>query len=117
MRIASSIVLLCIAFLAVSCTNTASIIGKWQDAANSDNEIEFLKDGTFVTADKVASTIGTYKYEDDKRVKIETPGVGGRSFGTSIFEVSISGDELSLKFESGSLGRTPGTIRQYKRIQ
>ena len=69
-----------------------NIVGKWRAGDSSAMVWEFSKDG-FVL---MGSTRGKYTFGDSERIKIQT------SFGTSVYQVEFSGDQMSLKDASGS---------------
>lgn len=72
-------------FCAVSSSSEAaslksSIIGKWVRArGDGDKQIEFLKDGTFISAE----VAGDYRFIDDNRLRMDARGVA------IVFEVSL----------------------------
>lgn len=72
---------------------TNEIAGKWRAAGDASAMIwEFSQDGSV----KIGSTEGRYSFGDRGRVKIET-----RS-GTSVYEMELSGDRMTLKDPRGS---------------
>jgi hypothetical protein len=83
------------------------IVGRWKEA-NGTEVMEFLKDGTVIVTDKGMTMTGSYKFIDDKRIKIELKGIGILA-GPGIAEISTLGDELVLK--------TPFGEGKYKKIK
>ena len=68
------------------------IVGKWRAAGDASAMVwEFSKDGSVL----MGSTRGKYTCDND-RIKIQT------SFGTSVYQMEFSGDQMSLKDASGS---------------
>jgi hypothetical protein len=53
---------------------------------------EFSKDGSVL----MGNTRGKYSLGDSARIKIQT------SFGTSVYQMELSGDQMSLKDANGS---------------
>jgi hypothetical protein len=69
------------------------ILGKWRPAGDSGTTVwEFSTGGSVL----MGSTQGKYTFGDRDRVKIQTP------FGTSIYQMEISGDQMILKDPRGS---------------
>jgi hypothetical protein len=69
------------------------VVGKWRTAGDSSALVwEFSKDGSVL----MGSTRGKYSLGDTDRIKIQT------SFGTSLYQMEVSGDQMSLKDASGS---------------
>lgn len=69
------------------------IVGKWRTAGDSGALVwEFSKDGSVL----MGGTRGKYTLGDQERIKIQT------SFGTSVYQMEFSGDQMSLKDASGS---------------
>lgn len=68
------------------------IVGKWRTAGDSSAMVwEFSQDGSVL----MGSTRGKFSRGND-RLKIQT------SFGTSVYQMEFSGDQMSLKDASGS---------------
>lgn len=89
--ILASALLLC---AVTGCDNSQKIIvGQWRSAGDSSAMVwEFSADGTVL----MGSTRGKYSLGDQKRVKIQTP------FGTSVYQMEISEDRLTLTEPRGS---------------
>jgi hypothetical protein len=69
------------------------IVGRWQTAGDSGAMVwEFSKDGSVL----MGGTRGKYTLGDQERIKIQT------SFGTSVYQMELSGDQMSLKDANGS---------------
>jgi hypothetical protein len=69
------------------------IVGRWQTAGDSGAMVwEFSKDGSVL----MGGTRGKYTLGDQERIKIQT------SFGTSVYQMEFSGNQMSLKDSSGS---------------
>jgi hypothetical protein len=69
------------------------IVGKWSTAGDSNAMIwEFSKDGSVL----MGGTRGKYSFGDNERIKIQTP------FGTSVYQMEFSGDQMTLKDPIGS---------------
>jgi hypothetical protein len=77
----------------VGCGRSSNdIVGKWQTAGDASAMVwEFSKDGSVL----MGGTRGKYTL-DNERIKIQT------SFGTSVYQMEFSGDQMSLKDASGS---------------
>lgn len=75
----------------------SSIIGKWvRTYGNGDKQIEFLKDGTFITAE----VAGDYRFFDDNRLRMDAKIV------VVVVEVSIDEEGgLNLKDPTGKVTR------------
>ena len=69
------------------------IIGKWRTASDANELVwEFSNNSSVL----MGTTRGKYTFGDRDRVKIQTP------FGTSVYQMELSGDNLILKDPSGS---------------
>ena len=69
------------------------IVGKWRaDSEGSTTIWEFAEGG----AVQIGSIRGRYSFGDRDRIKIETPGA------TSIYQVELSGDHMTLQDPRGS---------------
>ena len=76
----------------VGCGNS-SIVGKWRMSGSSDATVwEFKSNGAVF----MGNISGRYKFGDNNRIKIETP------FATSVYQLEISGDRLTLREPGGS---------------
>jgi hypothetical protein len=88
-RIAAVTVLLCVM---AACGNH-SIVGKWRMLGGSNAILwEFSENGVVLIAD----VRGRYKLGHEDRIKIETP------FATSVYQLKISGDRMTLQELGGS---------------
>ena len=88
-RLIGAILLLCVM---TGCGNSG-IVGKWQMSGTSDAIVwEFFGNGAVL----VGEVRGKYQFGDQGRIKIETP------FATSIYQLNISGDRMTLHGASGS---------------
>jgi hypothetical protein len=78
----------------IGCARAQSdIVGKWSTVGDSSTMVwEFSQDGSVLMGD----TRGKYSFGDNERVKIQTP------FGTSVYQMEFSGDQMTLKDPSGS---------------
>jgi len=78
----------------IGCAKSQSdIVGKWSTAGDSSAMMwEFSKDGSVL----MGGTRGKYSFGDNERVKIQTP------FGTSVYQMEFSGDQMTLKDPTGS---------------
>jgi hypothetical protein len=75
-----------------ACGNS-SIVGKWRMIGGSNAILwEFSSNGGVLVGD----VRGRYKFGDQNRIKIETP------FATSVYQMTISGDRLTLQELGGS---------------
>jgi hypothetical protein len=69
------------------------IVGKWRAGGESSAMVwEFAKDGSV----QMGSIRGRYSFGDRDRIKIET------SAATSVYQIELSGDHMTLKDPSGS---------------
>jgi hypothetical protein len=85
----AAIVLLCVL---AGCGNS-SIVGKWRMMGASNAILwEFSPNGVVLVGD----VRGRYKLGHENRIKIETP------FATSVYQLKISGDRLTLQELNGS---------------
>jgi hypothetical protein len=76
----------------VGCGNS-TIVGQWRLSGDSDAAVwEFSKNGSIL----IGNVRGRYKFGDQNRLKIETP------FATSVYQLQISGDRMTLREVSGS---------------
>src|SRR5689334_4995495 len=74
------------------CGNS-SIVGKWRMSGAEDQTVwEFSSNGSVLAGE----LRGRYKFGDQERLKIETP------FATTVYVVSLSGDQLVLQDLGGS---------------
>lgn len=73
------------------------VIGKWV-ADDGSETIEFFRDGSFEQRSKVAFApyIGTYRWIDDRRMRVTTV-----LLGPQIFTVSVVGNKLTFTGEGG----------------
>jgi hypothetical protein len=89
LRIMAAIVSLCVI---AGCGNS-SIVGKWRMMGASNAILwEFSPNGVVLVGD----VRGRYKLGHENRIKIETP------FATSVYQLKISGDRLTLQELNGS---------------
>jgi hypothetical protein len=85
----AAIVSLCVI---AGCGNS-SIVGKWRMMGASNVILwEFSPNGVVLVGD----VRGRYKLGHENRIKIETP------FATSVYQLKISGDRLTLQELNGS---------------
>jgi hypothetical protein len=99
-------------FALTSCSGQRSeIVGTWQRVTPSDNlfsfftwadQIEFLKDGTFVLPG-FNNTSGTYSFPENGRIKLEGPS------GAVTYKFSLSGDKLIFEED--------GQTIEYQRVK
>src|ERR1044072_9572351 len=88
LRIIATAVLLC---MMAGCGNS-SIVGKWRLMGGSNAILwEFSANGAVLAGD----IRGRYKFGDQDRIKIETP------FATSVYQMEISGDHMTLREPGG----------------
>ena len=98
LRIIATAVLLC---MVAGCGNS-SIVGKWRLMGGSNAILwEFSANGAVLVGD----IRGRYKFGDQDRIKIETP------FATSVYQMKISGDRMTLQEPGG------GTKLEFTRIR
>ena len=72
---------------------SSTIVGKWRLIGGSNATLwEFSANGVVL----VGEVRGRYKFGDQDRIKIETP------FATSVYQVEISGDRMTLQEPGGS---------------
>jgi hypothetical protein len=69
------------------------IVGRWR-LSNEPNAMiwEFSSDGSVL----MGTNRGRYSFGDNSRIKIET------SFATSVYQMEVAGDKMTLKEPSGS---------------
>jgi len=71
----------------------SEIAGKWRTEGDANAMVwEFSKVGSVL----MGSNRGKYTFGDRDRVKIQTP------FGTSVYQIDISNDHMTLKDPAGS---------------
>lgn len=101
----SAILILILLFLLLSigCLRQKSIVGKWQPTSGTET-MEFFKDGTVATEGGPMALTGKYTILDEKRLKIEFGGMGALA-GPMMATYEISGDELTLTAQNGSVGK------------
>ena len=69
------------------------IVGKWRTTGDANAMVwEFSPNGAVL----IGSDKGRYSFGDQNRIKIQTP------FGTSIYQMELSGDHMTLKPPNGS---------------
>jgi hypothetical protein len=69
------------------------IVDKWRTSGDANAMVwEFFPNGSVL----IGSDKGRYSFGDQNRIKIQTP------FGTSIYQMELSGDHLTLKPPNGS---------------
>jgi hypothetical protein len=89
LRTIAAIILL---FAMVGCGNS-TIVGKWRMMGGSNTILwEFSANGAVLVGD----VRGRYKLGHEDRIKIETP------FATSVYQLKISGDRMTLQELGGS---------------
>jgi len=73
-----------------------TIIGKWEEI-EGQIRFEFYKDGTVTQVGYIGYTpvtlTGSYKFIDDTHIRLDFEGILG---GSSVHEIHISGDRLTL---------------------
>ena len=86
------IIAMVVAFAMAGCGHS-TIVGKWRLMGGSDAILwEFSANGAVLVGD----VRGRYKLGHEDRMKIETP------FATSVYQVKISGDRMTLQQLGGS---------------
>jgi hypothetical protein len=94
----------------VSCLQSNSIIGKWQELGERAI-FEFLDDHTFITVDNMGMQVGgKYNLDDRGNIRFEIPH---EESNIEIIEakVTVARDELIFRF-----GDT-GEIERYRRVE
>jgi len=93
MRFSSRIIAAIILLFAMTGCGNSSVVGKWRLMGGSNAILwEFSANGAVLVGD----VRGRYKFGDQDRIKIETP------FATTVYQVKISGDRLTLQEPGGS---------------
>ncbi len=78
--------------LAMAGCGNSSIVGKWRLMGGSNAILwEFSANGAVLVGD----IRGRYKFGDQDRIKIETP------FATVVYQMKISGDQMTLQEPGG----------------
>jgi hypothetical protein len=73
--------------------NAHDIVGAWRTSTDPNAMVwEFSSDGSVL----MGTNRGRYTFGDNNRIKIET------SIATSVYQMEISGDKMTLKEPSGS---------------
>jgi hypothetical protein len=86
------ILAIALAFTIAGCEHS-SIVGKWRLMGGSNAMLwEFSANGAVLVGD----IRGRYKFGHENRIKIETP------FGTTVYQMKISGDRMTLQELGGS---------------
>jgi hypothetical protein len=86
------IIAIALVFAIAGCGNS-TIVGKWRLMGGSTAMLwEFSANGAVLVGD----VRGRYKFGPEKRIKIETP------FGTTVYQMKISGDRMTLQELGGS---------------
>jgi hypothetical protein len=89
LRIIAAVAFVC----AMAGCESSTIVGKWRLIGGSNATLwEFSANGAVL----VGEVRGRYKFGDQDRIKIETP------FATSVYQVKISGDRMTLQEPGGS---------------
>ncbi|PYJ30648.1 MAG: hypothetical protein DMF24_00190 [Verrucomicrobia bacterium] len=88
LRVIISAALLCL----IAGCGTSSIVGKWRMSGSEATVWEFKSNGAVLVGD----VTGKYKFGDQDRIKIETP------FATSVYQLEISGDHMTLREPGGT---------------
>lgn len=111
-----SILLISLAFVLVACGDKPSIKGKWEQISGAPTlplfggtgtVWEFFDDGTF-SISVLGNISGKYSWPDSSHLRFEAAhGVG------VVYELSQSGDELTLKDPSS---QTVTTLRRYEEL-
>lgn len=93
MRLGLQIIAAVALVFAVAGCGSSTIVGKWRLIGGSNATLwEFSANGAVL----VGEVRGRYKFGDHDRIKIETP------FATSVYQVKISGDRMTLQEPGGS---------------
>jgi hypothetical protein len=72
---------------------THELVGRWRISSEPNAMVwEFSSDGSVL----MGANRGRYSFGDNSRIKIET------SFSTSVYQMEIAGDKMTLKEPSGS---------------
>jgi hypothetical protein len=73
--------------------NARNIVGAWRTSKDANAMVwEFSSDGSVL----MGTNRGRYSFGDNNRIKIET------SIATSVYQMEIAGDKMTLKEPSGS---------------
>jgi hypothetical protein len=94
LRLVRTMVVIGILSAMIGCDRSRQdIVGKWQAGSESSAMVwEFANDGSV----QMGSSRGRYSFGDRGRIKIET------SAATSVYQIELSGDHMTLKDPSGS---------------
>lgn len=126
-KVASLSVVLPLAVLLSSCSAGPSslILGKWERYEIQGTKplffypagVEFFKDGTASMAGEIGglsdpppplnalNVVGTFKFVDDKHLRIDPSGASAMLLGSFVVEVSVSRDQLILIFPQGETAK------------
>jgi hypothetical protein len=83
----------------VSCTYFSPLVGKWKDS-QSQNTIEFTRDGNVILNSNGYLISGTYQLVSNDVVKLNYVGLSGgmaRMFGVDTWQYSISGNNMTVE--------------------
>ena len=90
----SLLALLLVAFL-ISCEQTPSIKGKWQEVGKTSS-IEFVKNGTFTAIDDMGMSVsGNYTLLPDKKIQLEIKHPDS-SVEILLGSINVKGDKLAI---------------------
>jgi hypothetical protein len=93
MRLGLQIVAAIVVLFAIAGCGNSTIVGKWRLIGGSNAILwEFSANGAVLVGD----VRGRYKLGHENRIKIETP------FATSVYQMKISGDRMTLQELGGS---------------
>jgi hypothetical protein len=94
--------------LTTACSAKSSIVGKWEDTVGAGVTFEFFKDGTMTATTSGMALTGDYEFIDKDTIRVDMTGLLGLA-GSTVFDVSLSGDSLTLS--------TSGFIISLQRVE
>jgi hypothetical protein len=109
----------CVILTLSSCSKKTSetIIGKWR-TQDSEEIVEFRKDGTFTDTSKAGSIDkGTYAFTDDNHIKVELDAGNGDTNAPTVVNcmIRVHGDEMDSE---AMVPGNPKAVRSHlKRIK
>ena len=96
------------AALFVGCSQQGGLLGKWQEIGGSET-MQLFNDGTVTVLSHGFTLTGKFSVVDGDHIRMEF-GVVGKVTGPKVARYSVSGDELTMTDNEGS-------VSKYRRVQ
>ena len=78
------------------------LLGKWE-LVNGTASMEFLRDGTVISAESITTMVGTYQFINDDRIKMIFDGFWGSLVGTKVPSIKITKKIMTLRYSDDTI--------------